>query len=164
MANVLDTTKYTPVSLSSVKNPSGILFVCDTPILDTTMYGSLYITNHLLNALDNAGSGAVTAFRHNSGGNFTMCDGHAKYYKRGQGPSISYYEYGQGKGKPFWDPAYWKPVYNCKKGDDFLSPFFINIFVKAGIIRGDIMKIFRTVYVILILFIISWNYFYNMNI
>ena len=106
MANVKDTTKYTPVSLSSVKNPSGILFVCDTPILDTTMYGSLYLTRHLLNALDNAGSGAVTSFRHNSGANFTMCDGHAKYYKRGQGPSGTYNQYDHGTGMEWWDPAY----------------------------------------------------------
>ena len=106
LTNLKEGIKCTPVSLSAVKNPSELLFVGEAPILANSIYGSLYLTNHLLNALDNAGSGAVTSFRHNKGANFTMCDGHAKYYKRGQGPSISYYEYGYGKGKPFWDPAY----------------------------------------------------------
>lgn len=45
--------------------------------------------------------------RHNGGSNYTFCDGHAKFYKKGQGPcALATGSDKSGWGDPIWDPRY----------------------------------------------------------
>ncbi|MBQ7257350.1 MAG: DUF1559 domain-containing protein [Abditibacteriota bacterium] len=41
--------------------------------------------------------------RHNGGSNYVFCDGHAKFYKLGAGPTEG--DTGQGENNPWWNPA-----------------------------------------------------------
>ena len=45
----------------------------------------------------------VVPMRHNGGMNFTFCDGHAKFFKKGQGPDNNQQDH-WGYGLKYWDP------------------------------------------------------------
>ncbi len=84
------------IALAEIKATSEIVFTCEAPI-----YKSFWGLPTTLAVLDggwmydsqNTGDGALGGDtwasgtkRHNGGANFTFCDGHAKFYKVGQGP------------------------------------------------------------------------------
>ena len=87
---------YPLISLTELKSPSMTVFVSDTLIWNDTGWGNSYQQSAVTSCplmLEpdqcNFAFGAnwimYGAQRHLKGCNFTMCDGHAKYYKSGQG-------------------------------------------------------------------------------
>jgi len=69
-------------SMTVLKYPSNLVFVCDGVVsnngdLDTGCYTTVITGPPYLEAVKD----------HNSGHNFTFCDGHAKFYKYGAGPT-----------------------------------------------------------------------------
>ena len=81
----------TSMCASQMQNTSNIILYADAPMIDIWGGIDLYVVNgYTLNAGANTGAvvhGWATvklgAARHNKGGNFTYCDGHAKYVKQG---------------------------------------------------------------------------------
>ena len=107
--------KMVPASLSMMSNPSECIFVMDGAYVDGTSggtackYGNLEAGPYLIYPLEaSANYGSNDKFniaRHNEGMNFTFCDGHAKYIKRGQGPATK--ELARtwwGQNNRYWDP------------------------------------------------------------
>ncbi|MBQ7256091.1 MAG: DUF1559 domain-containing protein [Abditibacteriota bacterium] len=86
--NAISNNDYTTHSMSEVPNPSETVFVCDAPIATWNHsscmgVGVYHMTNFTTAASPTAWQGAI---RHNGGANFTLMDGHAKYFKDNQGP------------------------------------------------------------------------------
>ena len=87
-------------SLGQMGNSSEIVFCCDAPatgaICAQFVYPSLIIADGMTSK----------SMRHNGGCNFTFCDGHAKYFKDGQGPSNHSFP-AYGGTTQYWDPKYY---------------------------------------------------------
>ena len=99
----VDKTAGTPISLAAITNTSEIVFCCDGAeynggggAADNRQAGCMY--PELIGALPES-----WVIRHNQGMNFTFCDGHAKYFKKNQGPCMTS---GWGYNQQYWDP-YW---------------------------------------------------------
>ena len=105
-------------SLTEIKNPSSTVFVVDTNIgredgieggKDYTSYSTIIpfymdpTTGYDYNQRD-----WINTSRHLSGANFTFCDGHAKYYKNGQGPMLASLDCSnttwRAEGNKMWNP------------------------------------------------------------
>ena len=112
--------KMTPVSMSMVKKPASCVFVMDGAVMNQTSGGTAckvgfpnagpYQINPDCIVGQSAYVGQPDYFevvRHNGGLNFTFVDGHAKYYKRDQGPaSKECSKYWWGQNTEWWDPVY----------------------------------------------------------
>ena len=99
-------------SMSEINNPSETVFVTDCPqSLEyncSPMYTCLFNTKSKFDWGGDCGRASV-AQRHNTGCNFTMLDGHAKFYKDGQGPLAPACPAGyDDRGVQYWDPWYTK--------------------------------------------------------
>ena len=86
--NAITNNDYTTHSMSEIANPSETVFVCDAPIATWNHsscmgVGVYHMTNFTTAASPTAWQGAI---RHINGANFTLMDGHAKYFKDNQGP------------------------------------------------------------------------------
>ena len=92
-----------PVSLSSIKNTAELVFVGDSCI-NSNIYAVPYISPYTINNCS-LRSGWGPAARHNEGLNYTFVDGHAKYYKRTQGPGINGNGSVHGANYKWWDPT-----------------------------------------------------------
>ena len=82
---------FTPTSMSAIKDTAALVFCCDTTIIYNSGYslGWIYACPHQINDDYNSiapSSGDKYAARHNGGLCYTFCDGHAKYFKKRQGP------------------------------------------------------------------------------
>ena len=105
-------------SLTEINNPSQVVFCSDTGIMsDQGVASGQYMTLvtvipfYLDPVSAGQGEGAYggtkvnNASRHLTGANFTFCDGHAKFYKRKQGPlDTSLDVKGNKPGDKMWDP------------------------------------------------------------
>ena len=87
-----------PISLSEIVNPSQTIFVTDGA--QRTDKGGTYL--QIIPSLFYDWPKAVC--RHISGSNWTFSDGHAKYYKSGQGPSSVGWSSWKPEGWAWWDP------------------------------------------------------------
>jgi len=97
-----DLAVQSPCALSQVTNPSELVFVGDSCIngnINAVPYISPYTINNC-----SLRSGWGPAARHNEGLNYTFVDGHAKYYKRTQGPGINGNDT-KGATYKWWDPT-----------------------------------------------------------
>ena len=112
-----DRNLYDPsaISMSDIKHPSELVFVGDSPYLSNNKKaakctGPFAFHNGIGWASDAPDSGyqwnTDKGLKHNKGANFVFCDGHAKYFKKNQGPC----EYDASKGmdavgrnSKYWD-------------------------------------------------------------
>jgi len=104
----------TSVSLTTISKPAQIVFSCDALIYKADVNGAtqsitLTVTGpNFINANANAYQGnSEKVTRHNDGINYTFADGHAKYYKRYQGPAEAATYPGNtdwGDGSIWWNP------------------------------------------------------------
>jgi len=100
-------------SMSDINNPSETVFVTDSPqsitFNCTPFYTCLFNTKSKWDWDGDQGDSVSRGQRHNTGCNFTMLDGHAKYYKDGQGPLTNPCPAGYNDtGVQYWDPWYSK--------------------------------------------------------
>jgi len=99
-------------SISQLKYPSELVFIGDnwqySQSSDSKAWCHGYICSKT--ASDYEYNNNKTEYdpvnRHNGGANYTFCDGHAKYYKKGQGPAE---DLGNNDG---WGIHYWDPTCN----------------------------------------------------
>ena len=73
-------------TLTQISKTAETVFVCDNIQKNDINVVGLSANVYNMRNFNNAGSPYVKACRHNGGANFTMVDGHAKFYKDGQGP------------------------------------------------------------------------------
>ena len=82
-----------PISMTQIKKPSETVALCDTMIDNSNAnFPHSYLTISVYNIYPDEHSIVdktkyKSGCRHNGGTNFTFVDGHAKYYKFGQGPT-----------------------------------------------------------------------------
>ena len=105
------------VSLSQIKSTADFVFCCDalsapsgSYIFNIPVIGpALFWYSEYGNSGKEAVSGGNKPLRHNGGANFTMADGHAKYFKKGNdNPTINCSSGGWGdasNAKKYWMPA-----------------------------------------------------------
>ena len=109
---IYDCNAWVPPAMSEIKSPSELVAFGDSLLLsDKTVIGlSPYLCSNNT-AADYGQSYVETGMRHNGGSNWTMADGHAKFYKYGQGPT-EWYSKGQGaqpwvgSDNPWWNFRY----------------------------------------------------------
>ena len=108
-----------PASLSSLNNTSELVFVTDAVILRsnpiTIAYCNALMSYPAVSGL--AETNYILPHRHINGQTFTFCDGHAKYYKVGNGPLDPNCKITPGVGAAgnfywgdycqYWDPRYY---------------------------------------------------------
>ena len=89
-------------ALAELKNTSELVFVGDTSYIASQNSPRFELGACCL-WYDDLGTEKC---RHNGGSNFTFCDGHAKFYKRGAGPTEGMTGATTwGQGNKWWDPA-----------------------------------------------------------
>ena len=106
-----------PLSLSSCSRTAEIVFCSESPCLDngtfvkpviSTSPGIQHATKNAENqvgSLRDKNGNYINCMRHTNGANYTFVDGHAKYYKDGQGPADV-----ANTGDPMGnDHKYWNP-------------------------------------------------------
>ena len=108
----------TPICLSQINNASQLVFVGDTLQRKTTSTCCMAHSPVLIYSFAEDSNWRVVN-RHNDGMNWTFCDGHAKYYKKTQGPGEARNTWAI-TGNVWWTPDAYK--YNYKGG---VSPFFL---------------------------------------
>ena len=97
-------------SLSEMPNVSNTIFCADAPTIwySGGQAGSAFVCRYTMKAFKGM-TEKSTGNRHNDGANFTMLDGHAKFFKDGQGalnytvPDSDHYN---DTGYEYWDPWY----------------------------------------------------------
>ena len=109
----------TIISLSMLKSTADFVFAADNirllnnsqGTIEVGPYASDYtkceIQDAIQNTITNGSTGLENKYaagKHNGGSNLVMADGHAKYFKRSQGPwDMSVHTSGLGYGNAYWD-------------------------------------------------------------
>ena len=94
-------------SVSQIKNSAETVFILDAPQrYNSTYYTMVSGSPYMINGwgADYTSNFSPSA-RHLEGINYTFCDGHAKYYKKAQGPGLNGNTARYGSVQ-YWDPAY----------------------------------------------------------
>ena len=99
----MDKATATPLSLSEISNTSEIVFVGDCVQYKSGGWVEGIIGPRFINETVYTKANFVVPMRHNGGMNFTFCDGHAKFFKKGQGPDNNQQDH-WGYGLKYWDP------------------------------------------------------------
>ena len=95
--------KATPVCLAEINNPSEKVFVGDCLQSKGSKFSSTSLMPATIHSFSTNGSWLAPQ-RHNEGINYTFCDGHAKYYKKSQGPGEAPNAWDVW-GNKWWDPG-----------------------------------------------------------
>ena len=98
-------------SLSQLSHPSELVFIGDaafiegsTPQAFTSVGPYVYKNDCGSAGWNNLKWNKDKGCKHNGGANFMFCDGHAKYYKKYQGPCSKEDTNMYGDNDPYWDP------------------------------------------------------------
>ncbi|MBQ0106152.1 MAG: DUF1559 domain-containing protein [Armatimonadetes bacterium] len=105
-----DKAGQSPLCLAGIPNSSEIVFCGDTVQFSggaSNLHKCVHVSPMYFLQWTTDTSSFIFADRHNGGGNFTFCDGHAKFYKKGQGPTAPTPD-GWGQNSQYWDPNYYK--------------------------------------------------------
>ena len=92
-----------PLALAEITNTSEIVFVGDCVQNKSGGWVEGIIGPRFINETIYTKANYVVPMRHNGGMNFTFCDGHAKFFKKGQGPDNTTAD-SWGYGFKYWDP------------------------------------------------------------
>ena len=101
-----------PISKAKIPNLAETVYISDTSMKDgqgyTLTLAETY-PGYVDTSLRLSGSKFIKnwdGLRHNEGAVFTMCDGHAAYFKKGQGPLETDTYATKGNGRSYWRIAY----------------------------------------------------------
>ena len=100
-ANIATTTSG--MALAQINNASETVFCCET-LQSTSGFSSIGMEPVLISSIFDSWKIA----RHNGGMCYTFCDGHAKYFKRYDGPGLGNYQAWLSNDDPkkYWCPNY----------------------------------------------------------
>ena len=96
------------IALAEINNSAETVFVCETIQQKTNSFSSIGMEAVLISSLFEENSSWHIPARHNGGLNYTFCDGHAKYFKRYDGPGLGNYQawISSSSPKKWWSPNY----------------------------------------------------------
>ena len=110
-----DVNTWVPASQSMIKNTAETVCFGDscqvnnnygvTTFQPSFLWTEQQLKDHASEGAENyykTNAGYKSGLRHNEGANFTMADGHAKYYKNGQGPLAVFSWNALGVNDPWW--------------------------------------------------------------
>ncbi|MBQ7257262.1 MAG: prepilin-type N-terminal cleavage/methylation domain-containing protein [Abditibacteriota bacterium] len=97
----------TGIALAEINNTAETVFVCET-LQNPSTFSSIGMEPVLISSIFEKSGGWGIPAKHNDGMNYTFCDGHAKYFKRYDGPGLGNYQawISSADPKKWWSPNY----------------------------------------------------------